>query len=291
MRRQALALTLLASLGHGLALASVKPSVSKAIGGRTMPGYRAVHGSAVRLRRPWRQPALAEAPDARPSLKVGGTPYLDGRHYADVRDVALKLLRRYDPRDHFFIAIGRSPTALAAFLAELNPHIVMTFPASDLRLGVQAEWRSEFFDHFEKLIPEDVLQGRRKIVLFDRSHDRSGTSLAAMKRLLEQYLARRQGKNVRVRAVGLAKGGPLVEGVRHLSTARYPHVFQYFQGADHDELFAPFRDKHRIGTEALEDVNPNPNHTRLRDALRERMAGDRTLRDALREDFADLLGE
>ena len=292
MRRAALlSLFLIGQLSHGLAIAGVKPSVAKAIGGRAMPGYQAVQGDAVKLKRPWRARALERASDDGASLTAARKPYLDSKHYGDVRDVALKLLRRYDPRKHFFIAVGRSPTALATFLAELNPNIVMTFPASDLRLGVQAEWKTEFFDHFEKLIPEDVLQGKRQIVLFDRSHDRSGSSLAALKKLLEQYLAKKQGRSVRVDAVGLAKVGPLVGGVSHLNTSRYPHVFQYFQGADHDELFAPFKDKHRIGTEALDDVNPNPNHARLRDALRERMAGDETLRDALRKDFADLLDE
>jgi hypothetical protein len=294
-RRLAAGLFLAASLllsGEPAHAAGLKAWVSKAIGGKTMPGYQAVSGKRVKLTRPWRFAEKDEAaPSDGPSLSAGGVKYLDGKHYRDVRAMALKLMKKYDPRDHYYVAVGRSPTALATFLSELNPNMVMTFPASDLRLGVQAGWKEEFFDHFQQLIPDDVLRGERTIVLFDRSRDRSGTSLAALKRLLEEYLAKTNQKRVRVKAVGMAAVGPLAAGVEHMSTSRHPNVFQYFQGVDHDESFAPFKEKHRIGMEAMEDIQANPNYARLRAAMRARMARDASLREALSDDFGDMLGE
>ena len=73
------------------------------------------------------------------------------------------------------------------------------------------------------------------------------------------------------------------------TTLEEPSTFQYFSGQDVDEEFAPFLDKHRIGVEAIEQINENPNHAKMRSALRERMAHDKDLRKALRDDFGDFI--
>jgi hypothetical protein len=284
-----LALLLLA----GDAFAGPKAAVARDIGGKASPGYK--KPSSLKLRKPWRlKKSSKDAPGEGASISLRGrsgyaVDYLTAPHYASVRNSALQLMRNHKPDKHFYIALGRSPGAMAAFLAELNPHMVMTFPASDLRLGVQPGWKQAFFDHFEQLIPDDVLNGERTAVFFDRSHDRSGTSLSKMQELLTEYLQIRNGKKIAVKAVGLANYGPLVGEVEHQSTLEEPSTFQYFSGQDNDEEFAPFLDKHRIGTEPIENVKENPNHGRMRDALRERMAHDKDLRKMLREDFGDFI--
>jgi hypothetical protein len=131
----------------GLALANgINAEVSKAIGGKTMPAYKAVRGKSLRLNRPWRvrqqEPAPGQAASISMTSRHGDqVNYLDEGHYRDVRDMALMLMRTYRPDKHFYVALGRSPTAVASFLQELNPNMVMTFPASHLRLGVQANWK------------------------------------------------------------------------------------------------------------------------------------------------------
>lgn len=293
-RRSApLAALLALLLATGEAFAGPKPAVARDIGGKTLPGYK--KPSTLKLRKPWRlKKSSKDSPGEGASISLRGrsgyqVEYLTAAHYGDVRTSALKLMRAHRPDKHFYIALGRSPGALAAFLAELNPHMVMTFPASDLRLGVNDGWKQAFFDHFEQLIPDDVLNGERTVVFFDRSHDRSGTSLAKMQELLTEYLKVRNGKKATVKAVGMASYGPLVGQVEHQSTLEEPSTFQYFSGQDNDEEFAPFLDKHRIGVEAIEQINENPNHAKMRSALRERMAHDKDLRKALRDDFGDFI--
>ena len=292
-RSAALAGLLALLLVAGAAVAGPKPAVARDIGGKASPGYK--KPSTVKLRKPWKlKKTSKESPGEGASLSLRGrsgyqVEYLTAAHYRDVRNSAVKLMRAHKPDKHFYIALGRSPGALAAFLAELNPHMVMTFPASDLRLGVDARWKQAFFDHFEQLIPDDVLNGDRTAVFFDRSHDRSGTSLSKMQDLLTEYLQVRNGKKIPVKAVGMAGYGPLVGQVEHQSTLEEPSTFQYFSGNDVDEEFAPFLDKHRIGVEPIENINENPNHARMRDALRDRMAHDKDLRKILRDDFGDFI--
>jgi hypothetical protein len=280
----------------GPASATPKAAVSQAIGGKTMPGYKAVKGKQVKLRPPSKDRTSTAA--LGPGGAITSHPltgaainHLDQNHYNDIREMGLALLRRYKPDEHFFIAVGRSPSSLAAFLTELNPNMVMTFPASDLRIGVQPAWKPQFFDHFEKLIPDDVLRGERTIVLFDRSHDRSGTSLSVMKTFLEEYLRQKNGKAVPVKAAGLANQGPLVAGVDHVSTAGHPHTFQYFGGNDHDEVFAAFKEKHQIGVEPMQNILENQSWYQLRNAVKQRMAHDDVLDHALKNEFGDRLGE
>jgi hypothetical protein len=283
-------------LWAGLALANgINTEVSKAIGGKTNPAYKAVRGKALRLNRPWRVRQQEATPGQGPSISMTSrhgdqVNYLDEGHYRDVRDMALTLMRTYRPDKHFYIALGRSPTALASFLQELNPNMVMTFPASHLRLGVQATWKQAYFDHFKDLIPDDVLRGERTIVLFDRSHNQSGTSLGKVRAFLEEYLSTINGKQVPVRAAGMAAQGPLATGVDHLSTAEHPNVFQY-KSRDFDEDFAPFLETHQIGAQTMDTIQPNQNYWRLRTALRNRMAHDEELKAVLKKDFKDHLDD
>jgi hypothetical protein len=284
-----------AVLGTSVAEAQRAPAaVGRALGGaaaRSAAGARAkARATLKRLYRGGRDdlgdgPALTLADPAR-----GGTArFLDAQHYRDVRDASLEVMRRYSPKDHYYVAVGRSPVAFATFLRHLNPDLAMTFPASDMRRDVLPEWKEQYFEHFRELIPKDVLEGNRTILLVDRSRPGSGQSLAALKQLLEEYL-QRTGSSTQVRALGLAPKGPLTEGVEHLSTEATPNVFLYRRGSyDHDELVAPFLGKHRIGKKSVEELQPNPSHDQFADALKKRMEADGDLDRRLTEDFGDLV--
>ena len=209
------------------------------------------------------------------------TEHLDEAHYTSVRDAALTMMERYPPKNHFYVSLGRSPVALYTFLRSLDPNMTTTFPASDLRLGINAAHHPDYFKHFEKYIPADVLRGDRgDIVVFDRSHDQSGTSLQRLKPLLEQYIASK-GYKTKVVAVGFAAQGPLVAGVEHISTASFPKLFLYYNGADHDENVATYVGKHTIGTHAVGNLTANPQFSIFEQQMQRRMETDKKLDDAL----------
>jgi hypothetical protein len=267
----------------------VNPQAGKAIGGKARADYRPV--AKATLARPMRK-ARGAAPAATALLSIKGVPYLDTAHYENLRDGALDLMRLHSPATSFYVAIGRSPVGIASFLAELDEHMVMTFPASDMRLNKLPEWKASYFEHFRELIPDDVIASERTIVLFDRARPRSGVSLAFLKGYLEEYIATVPGARAKVKAVGLSPKGPLAAGVDLIDTSARPRTFLYAMGKyDHDEAVAPFPNKHRIGQHRLEDLTENPNHAPFRDAMRTRMAHDATLDATLRSEFADLLGD
>jgi hypothetical protein len=203
-----------------------------------------------------------------------GTQHLDEGHYKSVRDGALAMMKRYPPKNHYYIALGRSPVSIFSFLTGLDPEMTSTFPASDLRLGINPAHHGEYFKHFERYIPEDVLRGERgDIVLFDRSHDHSGSSLARLKPVLEKYLAQK-GYKTKVIALGFAAQGPLQPGIEFQSTAAFPRVFLYFNGNDHDENVATYVGHHTIGTHPVGQLQANPQHTTFQTEMNRRIAAD-----------------
>ena len=239
------------------------------------------HAGAPSLQRRYKASAAA-LPATALVRTPQNTEHLDEAHYTSVRDAALTMMERYPPKNHFYVSLGRSPVALYTFLRSLDPKMTVTFPASDLRLGINPAHHVEYFKHFEKYIPADVLRGERgDIVLFDRSHDQSGTSLQRLKPLLEQYIAQK-GYKTKVVAVGFAGQGPLVAGVEHISTASFPKLFLYYNGADHDENVATYVGKHTIGAHAVGDLTANPQFPIFEKQMQRRMETDKKLDDALR---------
>ena len=238
---------------------------------------------AVALRRPFK--AKAKAPGVGPLVTTAaGTAHLDVGHYTSVRDGALAMMKKYPPANHYYLALGRSPVSMYTFLKVLDADLTSTFPASDLRLlpnGVPPELEPQYFQHFEYYIPHEVLRGDRgDIVMFDRSHNQSGSSLARIKPALEKYLAQK-GYKTKVVALGFAAQGPLMAGVDFMPTAAFPKVFLYFNGADHDEEVAPYLGKHTIGSHAVGDLTANPAHDVFYKAMAARMASDPQLDAAL----------
>jgi hypothetical protein len=233
-----------------------------------------------RLKRQYRAdlPPLSSGPLV---TTTHGSHHLDETHYRSVRDATLTMMKRYPPGDHYYVALGRSPVSIFTFLHTLDPNMAATFPASDLRFGISPQLEGDFFKHFEKYIPAEVLRGDRgDIVLFDRSHDRSGTSLATLKPILEKYLATK-GYKTKVKAVGFAGAGPLQPGVDFIDTQPFPQVFLYFNGADHDENVATYVGHHTIGTHNIDNLQSNPEHETFVQGMKNRMSRDTTLDAAL----------
>jgi hypothetical protein len=209
------------------------------------------------------------------------TQHLDQGHYESVRDAALAMMKRYPPKNHFYVSLGRSPVSIYSFLRGLDPDMTSTFPASDLKYGINAAHHEWYFKHFEKYIPDDVLRGERgDIVIFDRSHNNSGSSLAALKPVLEKYLAQK-GYKTKVIALGFAAVGPLQAGVEFQSTEKFPRVFLYFNGADHDENVATYVGHHTIGQHAVDQLQPNPQHEHFQNEMNRRIAADQKLDEIL----------
>ena len=275
----ALALLLGAPVPSGAA--KLGATVGNAIGGSQKHGKRAPDRALTRLYKE----AKKKLGDGH-QMTVSSVGYLDANHYQNVRDVGVRLMKKFRPDKHFFIGVGRSPVALVTFLRELNDDLAMTFPASDMRLEIQPAWRKEYFAHFAALIPKAVLDGDRTIVLFDRS--REGKTLVRLKRYLQAYL-KSIGSKTEVKVVGLSPTKPSASA-GWMNTSAYPNLFKYAQGQfDHDEAVAPFQGKHRIGVNAVTDLKANPNHRRFRNAMRARMAEDAVLDGILAKDFKDHL--
>lgn len=272
----------------------------------------ASHTTAAPLRRPSSAAVKGKAAAARVTVrnllvKVHAARHIDAlpkiehlspEHYRDVKAATLFLLKTYSPSQHYFVTLGRSPMALAAFMENLDPTLSTTFPASDLRLvekeGIPqhlAQAQPAYDAHFEKYLPADVVTGAKgqAIVLIDRSRRGSGKSLLFLKGVLENYLARK-GSTVKVKAVGFSDG-PLIAGVEYVNTGAFPNVFLYSQGHfDGDEWVGQiqgrrspvqiddkFFGKHRIGTNNVGEEFTNPIYGEFKDGLRELMQDDADL--------------
>jgi hypothetical protein len=265
----------------------IAPKLGGRLGGRADLDYGGGAGRRLQRVRDKAATRLGAEPTANLQLP-GGTRFgfYDTNHYESVRGAGVELMRRYPPDSHLFVGVGRSPVSITSFLRELDPDLAMTFPASDLRQGILQ--KEAYFEHFRELLPKDVLNGERAIVLFDRSHDQSGSTLAALKQLLEEFM-QREGLQGRVKAVGFARQGPLRGGVEHIDSTQWPLLFHYYNGRDEDEKVAPFRDKHQIGAADMSAIQENPLHEQLLVGLRARMKADEQLDQILTGELAAYL--
>jgi hypothetical protein len=289
MRRLA-GISLIAFLWAALpavALARLEATVGNALGGAQKRGGNGSTSPALQRRYRGSGQRLGTGPQLTVTSAGQRVGYLDANHYQNVRDVAVRLLRKYTPDDHFFIGVGRSPVSLVTFMRELDDDLAMTFPASDMRLQIDPSWKQEYFEHFKQLIPKSVIDSKKTIVLFDRT--REGKTLVRLKEYLREYL-KSVGSKAKVRVIGLSDQKPAVEGLRWIDASAYPYLFKYALGQyDHDEAVAPFTGKHRIGVDPISNLTANPNHDRFRQAMRARMEDDAALDGILTKDFGPWL--
>ena len=203
--------------------------------------------------------------------------YLSLAQYNDIREGTLEILRRYPAKTHFYMPVGRSPTAIAAFLENLSAEgteLAATIPASGLRKGVTTGHEAAWFKHLDRFIPASVLSGEQRIVLIDRST--TGATLQKMQVILQQYLA--------------ARGS--TTGVDVVAFSRKQVPFDYVDVTNNAELLGMNRDAYvpwaewpqfEVGVTPVNHLQVQPGYKTFKAKLLERMAQDHELSAALKQ--------
>ncbi len=139
--------------------------------------------------------------NAEPFRKSLEKSNLDG-----VRDLVLLILEKYPPAEFYYVALGRSPTPLTAFLEACGVGEVATVPLSKLKYAdfpsqeVNAK-RAYVQKHTMKHIPVEPLKTGKKLLVIDFVD--FGESLFIGRNVIENALRSHNFSN-EVKAVGLA---------------------------------------------------------------------------------------
>jgi hypothetical protein len=201
--------------------------------------------------------------------------YLTMQQYNDIRDGALELIRRHPPSQYFYVPLGRSPTAIAAFLENMtsNPSdLTVTVPASGLRQGQIAGHEAAWFEHLDAFLPADVRNGKRKILLIDRST--TGATLQKSQAIFRQYLAAR-GSNVQVDIVAFSRRAVPIP---YIDVNNKPELIDM-----NKDNYVPWAKwpKYEVGVTPKNILQPLTSYETFKVALRQRMERDPTLHAAI----------
>jgi hypothetical protein len=206
----------------------------------------------------------------KPPSKRSKAAALSATKYANYKKAGLALLRKYSPETHFILGVGRSPVGPVSFLKELTirgkpvsgdiSSLAASVPASSLKSEVDQDRHAEFFRHFERFLPKDVLQGKRKVVLIDWVI--GGSSVKNFKTVLEAYYKSKGIKNE-----------VILSGFWHSTEL-----------ADFD-----FVGKASDQGGRVQDLKPNAAHVTFRQGMRRSMQEDKDLDQILRTEFKHLL--
>ena len=133
---------------------------------------------------------------------------LTQEEFDQVQELARDIMRTYPPDRYHYLGLGKSPTAVMAFLQEYGSranisatnmplskfgHSVSSMSRAESKVAegapLNAEQRQRLWDHFDRFVPTvSDLEGK-DILLIDLVQ--SGKSLVATQRHLEQYLSER----------------------------------------------------------------------------------------------------
>jgi hypothetical protein len=204
-------------------------------------------------------------------------------HYVEVRTATKMLLDQYPPDRHVYVGIGRALSPVIAMLQNLDPNLAFNFPASGLSATSgydPAPHKAEFFRHFAQLLPASVLNGNKDIVLIDRSVRTSGTTIARVRSLLQEYL-RSIGSSVNVVGAGFSEQQP-GHGLGWVNTGSLPFMRQINNagggdGERYENAFGEYG-KHYIGLRhRVEDLKRQPGFDNLKSLIHMHMANDEDL--------------
>jgi hypothetical protein len=220
--------------------------------------------------------------------------HLSQSQYDQLKYVATAVLKRFPPKDHYYLGIGRSPSAIISMFQNLTSdkvspeEVAMNFPASGLHDGGTHDDTS-YFQHFDQLLPKEVVEGKRTIVLIDRSRPfqanapaaSGGASLHMFKQILERYLASKNSQ-VKVEAVGFSYGNlnPVFK-LKHI-------LFNYNTHPELERVSMPYYEEiaewpeHRIAPN-VGIPQRRQEYTAYKKQMRERM-----MRDAELDQFLDV---
>ncbi len=226
---------------------------------------RAVPIAATRLY----NPRLARLP-AGGIVRIGGHPHMSQAAYDDLRDAMIETMQKLDPRTHYFIGLGSDPHPIIAFLSNLGGRqLAINFPASGK--GYRHLPPSVLAPYSRRLIPPEVLNGSRSIVLLDQTG--SGTTLAQIAPVFETYL-RSIGSPATVKRLAYSPQRQ-PHGTLRIDTGRYAEVGKF--------LYPPYEDvtsqypRHVLGVDAPRDLKERTQYVRFRGAMKKRMQRDAEL--------------
>jgi hypothetical protein len=223
---------------------------------------------AAKTKRNRRQGLIVSPFDARktalprnPLLTIAGRRQLSQRAYDELRDGAKALLKHYDPRRHFFVAVGRSCAPMVALLQNLGgKELAINFPGQGS--GAGDPWI--FARYVEKLVPRSALQGRHLVLLHDAAD--WGSTLVDFGRHFGEYLDS-VDRRIKVKKVAFFQGprGELDEpGIEKIDAFRPDRL----RGGLSE--YGP----HEMGVDDLNALVPRQGYVRFQRALLRRMKRD-----------------
>jgi hypothetical protein len=232
-------------------------------------------------------------------FNIAGHSYLSATEYQDLRGGCLALLKRFPPHKFFFVGMGRDPAPVIAFLQNLGERELAANLPGTSNIG----WKdnvhvADVARHVEAAIPQKILDGKRQLVLVDVTS--SGKTPAIFKPFMDRYLQER-GNPLPTVPLGMSwinltrndygRAGQ----VEWFDVTPWPD-FQGYYGCrgkyegNWTEANGGYgiaeHQRHEMGPNVQPPTKTNPNYTAFRDALRQHMARDAELDQALSQMIA-----
>lgn len=110
--------------------------------------------------------------------------------YRLLESVAEKILKDFPPAKYYYVGVGRSPSALIAYLEAIAPGTSGHLPVSKAKwansIGVTPERVTLIRNHFLRFLPPETQLGGRKILLID--YTESGLGLKWTKDFINKFV-------------------------------------------------------------------------------------------------------
>lgn len=128
--------------------------------------------------------------------------YLSESEYLEAKEIGEKLVKMFPPEEYVIFGIGRSPTAVMAYLQTRYPGIAYNVPLSGavVRSKLDDQRQSRLDAHFDRFIPSSEVVGSKKVVVFD--YISSGGSLINGRSYIREYL-QKHGRNSETHIAGM----------------------------------------------------------------------------------------
>ncbi len=229
------------------------------------------------LSRPLAATALMSTQVTNKKNQLANRGFLDAQQYLDIRAGTLEIVKRYPPNQNFYITLGRSPTAIGAFLDNLSEHegdLHANLPASNLRAGFVEGFEEAWFSHLEKFIPAHALTSNQRLVLIDRST--TGATLVKVKGIIESFLAKK-GINKKVEVLAFARAARAVP-IPFVDVTPYAELTKMNAGTYDGLAKYPW---FYVGESEPSTLQRSPIYDQFKQSLLERMTRDPELDTAL----------
>ena len=134
-----------------------------------------------------------------------------------------------------------------------------------------------------KLIPPSVLAGEKRLVLLDQTNSGAAYegTLAQITPVFKDYL-KTIGSPAKVVPLAFSPSAQN-RGTGHVSTANYPEVGRFLK-PPYEHVTSEY-DRHVLGSNTLEELQPRPQYKRFKQAIYRRMQRDEKLDKFLSDDL------